>query len=219
MSEKISVSLLLAAGKGYDLSYLLQGREVDKSDHEIKDLFQPGKYPFYWPGNVAIFGGHIDENETPVEALKREMKEELKLDLDENYISSLELRTYKWKYCTNKILAEAEEAFHGNVLGFLGFGLDDKIPSCVLGKDRKRYENGVTYRNWIFDREEDHYFTANIGKETELKDYEGAGAIWVPHWVTRSICTVPIDKIALLDDMTKRINSGELEIKVKRKGY
>ena len=59
---RISVSLLLTtpSEKAGSIDYLLQGREVDKSDHpKAKEIFQPGRYPFYWPGAVAIYGGHI----------------------------------------------------------------------------------------------------------------------------------------------------------------
>ena len=49
-----------------------------------------------------------------------------------------------------------------------------------------------------------------------LEDLEGAGATWLPHWVARSIASVPVDKIAILDDMVQRVRLGELEIKVKR---
>ncbi|MBS3080486.1 NUDIX domain-containing protein [Candidatus Pacearchaeota archaeon] len=211
---QVTVNLLLASGKGHNLSYLLQGREVDIS-HKT-DKFKSGEYPFYWPGNVSIFGGHIDDGETPQQAFKREIKEELKLYLSDEYVSRMDLRTYRWKEDTDRILTEANEVFQGNVNGFLGFGLDEKIPSCVLGKDRTKYVF-VTYRDWIFDRSEDHYFAANIGESTPLTDYEGFGAIWPPHWVARSVCMVPIDKIALLDDMTKRVKTGELEIKVIKK--
>lgn len=217
MLNDVSVSFLLSSGKGNNVSYLFQGREVDKFDDEIKDLFQPEKYPFYWPGNVAIFGGHIEEKETPIKALKREMKEELKLDLTDDDFKKMRPITYRWKKDTERILNEANDVFQGNVYGFLGFGLDDKIPACVLGKDRKKYRENDTYRDWIFDRKEDHYFALNIDEEKKLVDYEGVGAIWLPHWAARSVVTVPIDKLALLDDMTKKIKSGELEIKVKKK--
>ncbi len=33
------------------------------------------------PGKIGFFGGHLEEHETPVEALLREIKEELKYDL------------------------------------------------------------------------------------------------------------------------------------------
>ncbi|MGA2417781.1 MAG: NUDIX domain-containing protein [Candidatus Staskawiczbacteria bacterium] len=36
-----------------------------------------------WPEYLGFFGGHAEENETPEQALKREIKEELNLDLKE----------------------------------------------------------------------------------------------------------------------------------------
>ena len=220
--EKISVSFLPVYGKGKEVMYYLQGREVDKSQHPRTDLFQPGNYPFYWPGNVAIFGGHLERGEDPVQGLKREMREELKeAESLDQYVISQELRTYQWRDEKDKILGildEANELFQGNVNNFLGFGLNDIVPSSAFNRgDRARY--GVelpTYKEWIFGREEDHYLVMDVKKQLKLTDKEGLGGVWLPHWVTRSTCTVPIDKIALLDDMNRRIRAGTLDIKIKQ---
>lgn len=222
--EKISVSFLPVYGKGRELGYLFQGREVDKSHHSRKDLFQAGRYPFYWPGNVSIFGGGVNQEENPIDALKRELKEEIKeIESIEKYLTSGEMRTYRWKYETEKIeniLNESNEIFQGNLYNFLGFGLNDIVPSSALNRgDRTHYGIELpTYKEWIFNREEDHYFVFHVGENSlNLTDKEGLGGIWLPHWVARSICMVPIDKIALLDDMNKRMKSGELEIKISQK--
>ncbi|MEK6914066.1 MAG: NUDIX domain-containing protein [Nanoarchaeota archaeon] len=224
MSEdSISVSFLPVYTAGKDVNYYLQGREVDKSHHPRTDLFQPGNYPFYWPGNVAIFGGHLEPGENPVQALKREMKEEIKeIESLDQHIHSQELRSYRWKDESERILGiidEANELFQGNVYNFLGFSLNDIVYSSALNRgDRKRY--GVelpTYKEWIFGREIDHYLIMDVDEQLKLTDKEGLGGIWLPHWVARSICMVPIDKIALLDDMNKRIKKGTLEIKISQK--
>ena len=77
MGEHRSVNLILTTGKGKDVEYLMQGREVDKSDlyGSRPDLFQPGKYCFYWPGACSFFGGGIREGESPEEAFKREVEQ------------------------------------------------------------------------------------------------------------------------------------------------
>ncbi len=220
MADEVSVNLILVSGTGYNVSYLVQGREVDKSDLYVSrpELFKPGSYPFYWPGNVSFFGGGIEDGETPQAAFKREVMEETGLDLTDDKVALFKMTTYRWVQDTHRIIAEANEAFQGHVPNFLGFSLNERLPNSALNKrDRDRYgDKPLTYQDWIFDRETDHYLAANIGESIDLPDNEGAGSIWVPHWVARSICMVPIDKIALLDDMTQRIRSGELEIKVKR---
>ena len=209
-----AVSLILVTGKEHNMNYLVQGRDVDKSDHERKDLFQSGNYPFYWPGAVSLFGGGIEEGETWENAFIREIKEELGLDLSKE-IPNMDYRVYNWKKDTIQILNEANDFFQGNVPGFLGFNLDEKIPSCALGNDRKKFRN-ATYRDWLYGRETDYYLAANIGKP-DLKIREGVGLNWSPHWLVRAMTMVPVDKLAILDDMTKRIKSGELEIKLKKK--
>ncbi len=223
--EKISVSFLPVYTEGKDVAYYLQGREVDKSHNSRTDLFQPGNYVFYWPGNVAIFGGHLEPGEDPVQALKREMKEEIsKKDLEklEQHVVQQETRTYRWKDERERVLGileEANELFQGNVYNFLGFGMNDIVPSSTLNRgDRKRYGAELpTYKEWIFGREEDHYLIMDVSEQLKLTDKEGLGGIWLPHWVARSVCMVPIDKIALLDDMNQRIKSGTLEIKIPQK--
>ena len=45
--EKVSVSFLPVYTTRKNVSYYLQGREVDKSTHPRTDLFQPGNYPQY----------------------------------------------------------------------------------------------------------------------------------------------------------------------------
>jgi hypothetical protein len=219
MSEEtdVAVSLLLVRGSGYKVDYLMQGREVDKSDlyEKLPNAFQPGRYAFYWPGAAALFGGHMNEGETPEQTLEREMNEELPvLNLTPEKIRGMELRTYNWRIDVPRVLGEAEEVFQGNLMGFFGQDLSAPVPSCALGKDRKM--KGISYMNWMLEREPDHYIAMNIGDRNagnNLRDMEGAGAAWVPHFVARSITSVPIDKIAMLDDMVKRYNSGELEIR------
>jgi len=218
--DKVAVSLLLVRGKGYKIDYLFQGREVDKSDlYESRpDLFQPGEYCFYWPGAVAMFGGGMLAKETPSQAFAREMGEELpELKLSQDFIkNNMTQRTYHWKDDVPRIMTEAEEVFQGNVGCFFGPDLDSPVPTSALGPDRDKL--GITYGEWLNEREEDHYFVMNVGSNDmgNLKDREGAGAIWLPHWVARSLVSVPCDKVALLDDMVQRVRSGELEIMVKR---
>ena len=216
MSGEISANLILVSGEGYDVSYLVQTREVDKSDHPKKALFQPGKYPFYIPGGLALFGGAIDPDENPKEAFARELQEELGwVNLED--LSEFNQRFYNWEKDTPRILAEAEEVFQGNVAGFLGFGLNEKIPGCLLGNDRKRYEGtNTTYKDWLYNREGDYYFIGDIQDRSEYTDKEGAGAVWLRHDVVRAGVFLPGDKIVFLDDMTRRIKSGKLEIKVKK---
>ncbi len=221
MSEEVSVNLMLVSGTGYNVSYLAQGREVSKVDMEEKlpNVFKPGAYPFYWPGNVSFFGGGIKDGESPQEAFKREVKEELGIDLTDEKLAGMEQIKYDWKKDTNRIIGEANEIFRGHVSNFLGFGLDDPLPNSTLNKgDRERYAGkNLTYRDWLYGREEgDYFFVGNIGEQVTLQDREGAGSIWLPHWVARSVSMVPVDKIGLLDDMTKRVKSGELEIRVVR---
>ena len=212
----VSVNLLLVRGSGSNMQYLVQGREVDKSHllPQKADLFSPGKYCFYWPGAVALFGGHMEEGETPVQALQREIGEEELPNLDPTIFGRLDHRVYNWKTDVPRVLAEAEDVFQGNVNCFFGCDLNAPVPTAALGKDRGLEE--ITYMDWMLQRESDHYFALNIGNLTAgegLKDREGLGAYWVPHWLARSIATVPIDKIAILDDMVQRVRSGELEIK------
>jgi len=218
MSKEISANLILVNGKGHDVSYLVQGREVDKSDHPRTDLFQPGKYPFYWPGAICSFGGGIEDGGDVRESFARELREELDWALTPEDILGFDHRFYNWKEDTLRILDEADEVFQGNVAGFLGFSLDEKIPACVLGQDRQRYEGkSATYQDWLYCREEgDHYFVGDISVKREFTDLEGVGAFWVPHYIARSLVVPPCDKVALLDDMTRRVKDGKLEIRVKR---
>lgn len=214
--EKISVNVIGVTGEGFNVKYMIQGRDVDKSDHPRKDLFQPGRYPFYWPGAVSVFGGEMEPNETPEQGALRELSEELQIRLSREQLSSAEMRSYVWKRDAQMLYEELNDFFHGNLDAFFGPNLHSKIPSCVLGKERKKFESknfgyGATYWDWLKDRE-DHYLAADFSQPLDLSAKEGIGAIWLPHWVTRSIHTSPCDKFALLDDMMKRAKAGKLYI-------
>ena len=134
-------------------------------------------------------------------------------------LSDAESRFYQWSpNLVRTILGEADEVFQGNVRSFLGFELYGEVPKCALNrKDRKNFDF-LTNMGWICARTDgDYYLSATVDKKIDFTDYEGIGAVWAPHWLARSIATVPIDKLALLDDMTKKIKAGKLETKIPQK--
>ena len=57
--------------------------------------------------------------------------------------------------------------------------------------------------------------SGNVISYWEMCNTEGASSIWMPHQFARALVMVPCDKLALLDDMSIKIQSGKLEIKVK----
>jgi leucyl-tRNA synthetase len=48
------------------------------------------------PGMLAFFGGGIEGNESTIETLRREIKEEINIDIDENYILLNKLESYNF---------------------------------------------------------------------------------------------------------------------------
>ncbi|MEK6760753.1 MAG: NUDIX domain-containing protein [Nanoarchaeota archaeon] len=207
--EKISVNLIATAGNGFDVSYLLQGRNA------VKTNLKKGAYPFYWPGALSVFGGRIEHGETPEQGALREIREELKLEFNREQLSATELRTYEWsKESTLNLYQELDDFFHGNMESFFGPDLYSIVPSCVLGKEREKFEDShisATYFDWLRGRT-DHYLVADFKEPLDCGVYEGVGRIWLPHWATRAIVTTPCDKLALLDDMMRRVKSGKLQI-------
>ncbi len=210
--EQISVNLLATAGTGFDVKYLIQGRNA------IKLNLPKGKYPFYWPGALSVFGGQIEKGESPEQGALREISEELHLNFTPEQMSNIELRTYNWKEDAIKLYEEINEFFHGNLAGFFGPSFSDKLPSCVLGKEREKFEAARdswdiegTYFDWLRERT-DHYLVADFETPLDLKDYEGIGAIWLPHWAARAIVTTACDKLAILDDIVKKAKAGKLQI-------
>lgn len=98
--------------------------------HDNKLLLQrrPDNWRTY-PGRVNIFGGHIEEGETIVEGLKRELHEELGVSIDDNdllFIGALTeeetdyteaVHIYFWHDKTGSITGcyEAEPIYFANV--------------------------------------------------------------------------------------------------------
>jgi len=56
---------------------------LENNQGEILLYLRDNKATIPFPHHWDLFGGHIEENETPEEALKREVKEELNFDLKE----------------------------------------------------------------------------------------------------------------------------------------
>jgi len=212
--EKTSVNFIPVAGKDFNVQYLLQGRNV------IKENLSKGNYPFFFPGICCVWGGAIEQGETPLEGILRETNEELHLNISKDQVSTSALRIYNWEKDAVNLWGELNEFFHGNLAGFFGPSLNDKVPDCVLGKDRKSfkeiYGDFGTYFDWIKGRE-DHYLVVDFEQPFDATAYEGVGAFWTPHYITRSIVTSTCDKFALLDDMMRRAKAGKLDIESVKK--
>lgn len=203
------VSLLATAGGGFNTLYLFQGRNAIRPD------FQRGEYPFIWPGALGIFGGAIEEGETPKEGILREMNEELHITLTPEQISQAELREYLWKRDAERIYEKANNFFHGNLPNFFGPSLESIVPSSALGNDRSefmsKYGNSGTRMDWLKGRT-DYYLAVDFKDILDLTTYEGVGAVWLPHWAARATVGAPCDKLAILDDMVKKVEAGKLAI-------
>lgn len=90
-------------------------------------------YPNYW----SLLGGHIEENETPLEALKREMIEEIEYPLRESsfvgtFDDNLGSLVYVFKSEIDKTLDELP-LHEGQKLGYFNFEeiIQMKIPEVL----------------------------------------------------------------------------------------
>jgi|SRR3989344_3228264 len=190
---------LIALSKG---NYLIQSRNVNVPK------FNFGEYGFTFPGACSLFGGEIEEGETPKEGFERELQEELP---GIKFLDNLEYRAYDWAEQAENIINKADKIFNGNVHAFLGFNLNDYIPQCALGKERG---NNTTYKEFLSKRKECFYVTQinpKILDEIEVK--EGAKYMFLPHEAVRSLVMYPGDKLGLLDDIVLRVKSGEFILK------
>ncbi|MFC1750117.1 NUDIX domain-containing protein [Pseudomonadota bacterium] len=180
--------------------YLLQVRDV-KVEGQKK-----GEYSFVFPGAVGTWGGKVEDGEDHIEAMKREIKEELEFEAPDNY----ELRQYNWKECLDEVYNEIFEAFDGNLLSFLGYRLDDEIPVSAMGHLRGKIK---TYRDYILKHKMDHFFIFDVDKEKfKYKLHEGRRGVWLHYDVVKACVITPADKLVLLHDIVKRVKKGEIEI-------
>ncbi|HLD07032.1 MAG TPA: hypothetical protein VJC16_05895 [Candidatus Nanoarchaeia archaeon] len=188
-----------------DEDYLLQIRQVNKPQ------FSPGQYPYLFPGNCSFFGGEINPGETASESFTREMREELPGLI----FPSMNHRVYHWKEDIPRVMDRANAVFNGNLEHLLGFALDQPFPDSGAGK--KYRGQGLTYREWLHvmsDAAGDNYFVARIDPAALLgvQDQEGGGHIWVPYFVAQCLVMSPSDKLAFLDDISGRVEQGEIAL-------
>ncbi|MAG79053.1 hypothetical protein CMI40_01610 [Candidatus Pacearchaeota archaeon] len=89
----------------------------------LRDNKKTIPYPNYW----CTLGGHFDENETPLQALKREIKEEIELEIEDKNLEFLgityDIRGYKTYIYKSQIDKEINELVlnEGQELKFFGF--------------------------------------------------------------------------------------------------
>ncbi|MBI2498688.1 NUDIX domain-containing protein [Candidatus Woesearchaeota archaeon] len=182
--------------------YLVQRRDV------FVPKFEPGKYPFLFPGACSLVGGGIEETDkTPVEGLEREVEEELGLEregsekLDRFTLPSrLDYRLYDFSKQLDDVFGRINEAYHGNLPAFLGFKLDELIPEEAAGKWRGKK---LTYKDWLSGEDEYHLWVADISSDVskKIRFEEGSRSpIWLPADSGNSLVMVPSDKLALLDE-------------------
>jgi hypothetical protein len=177
-------------GKVEQKDYLLQLREA------IKPGFPNGEYPFVFPGGCSLFGGAIEPGESPEQAFRREMAEELP---DLALPPRLEMKTVNWVKQAEEIFNKINESYQGNLESFLGFTLDVPVPSSALGEYRR--QGTMTYREWLSYT--GHYFRLDLSPNIipRLKDQEGAGAVLVPATIIKNITMEPGDKLVILEDL------------------
>lgn len=149
---------------------------------------------------MYLFGGKIEDGETAEQGFERELSEELPgLKLPQ-----LQHRSYDWSKQLDEIYGKANDAFSGNVLSFLGFGLDDLVPQEALGKARGKK---ISYRDWISLTTEDNFYIGAIqlADLASVNIEEGVKKkLFVPAEVLRSLVMVPTDKLAALDELVMR---------------
>jgi len=174
--------------------YLVQARDV------IKPQFNRGEYPFIFPGACSLFGGTIEDHESGEEGFRREMSEEL----PGLTFPSLEYRLYDFNTQLNQVYGRINDAYHGNLPAFLGFGLNDLIPQEALGKTNRGKK--LTYRDWLAGVQEYHLYVGDIKQEdlNDIKLGEGSRILWLPEEAARALVMVPQDKLALLDEFAMK---------------
>ena len=175
--------------------YLVQARDV------IKPQFEPGKYPFIFPGACSLFGGLMEGDETPRQGFEREISEELEGIAVPN---ELEHRVYDFSRQLDEVCGRINEAYHGNLPAFLGFGLSDLVPQEALGKANRGKR--ITYRDWLHGVEEYNLYVCNLSQDDlrNVRLREGSKILWLPEEAARALVMVPQDKLALLDGFAMR---------------
>lgn len=186
-----------------DNHYLLQRRDVSNPE------FQDGHYPFIFPGAYSLFGGDIEEGETPLAGFRREMGEELpalKQLQDENFTS----RSYHWERDLPEVLGRIDQVFKGNMYAFLGFDFEAVIPECARGNGKIKAR---TYHDFFLENQADHFYIADLN-QTDVNPtlVEEGKSIWLPDYVARSLVMVPSDKVALLDDIAQEVIAGRIKL-------
>ena len=187
-------SLILRVIKDNELYYFVQQRD------NIENA------PFIFPGAFSLFGGAVEEGETPEQAIKREMEEELPNMKINRFI---EHRCYNWdKEDIDTVETDIAESFNHNFRALRGFNYGDLVPEEALGKHRKEV---ITYLEFISSVEEDHLFIADCKPEDvlKLKVKEGERGLLLPASVCVALVFCPTDKLALMHDYSKYLTEQE----------
>jgi 8-oxo-dGTP pyrophosphatase MutT (NUDIX family) len=148
-------------------------------DHKMLLQLRDNKIGIRYPGVYSLFGGKIENDETPLHAMQREIEEELGLHIESSDI--VKHIAFDWKNHFNEYYARIKK-FYPNVDELLGY---------PLSKFEEEIRGTVEVDNLFIKRLSENEFNSlklNEGRSKDLVSYDAA----------KAVLAVPLDKIMIL---------------------
>jgi 8-oxo-dGTP pyrophosphatase MutT (NUDIX family) len=148
-------------------------------DHRMLLQLRDNKPGIRYPGIYALFGGKIEEGETPLQAMQREVMEELGLHIEPS--AAIKHMVFDWKNSFNK--------YHTSIRNY--YPNADELLGYPLSRFEEEIRGTVEVDNLFIKTLTDNEFNnlwLNEGRSMDLVSYDAA----------KALLAIPLDKMMIL---------------------